>query len=246
MRCITQYTSMFCIVCTCAYTWPCVRCMWRMCASHYTYDMNTNQNDIHTGVVYSRWPYPHNDNTPITVDCCQIEISFIRVFRFPPHYSSGDSIFLSPRMSGILSVWEGLLFDGDIESCAHGNNNYYNPDVVTPFQRPVQRCGATQVITNDRGHLLKSSMKSCEHPLGTFRGTWSMTKNDMVKTVPAIKRTTAPFSTTSRTDATMAHSAPDRVLNWFVYLARERHHKAILLEVKCNHQHQQNTLLLVM
>lgn len=55
---------------------------------------------------------------------------------------------------------------------------------------------------NDRGHILDPAKKSQEAPaLGYYLDTWSMTKQDMVKTVPSIKRTGA-FTTTKKLSGT--------------------------------------------
>ena len=42
------------------------------------------------------------------------------------------------------------------------------------MQRPGARKGHTQIVTNDRGHLLPGVPRSKESPWGTFKGTWDM------------------------------------------------------------------------
>ncbi|XP_032060222.1 protein Flattop [Aythya fuligula] len=41
-------------------------------------------------------------------------------------------------------------------------------------QRPTPRDGSTQILVNDRGHLLPSVPRSQASPWGSFLGTWDM------------------------------------------------------------------------
>ncbi|KAK2518237.1 hypothetical protein Q9233_012748 [Columba guinea] len=43
-----------------------------------------------------------------------------------------------------------------------------------PPQRPTLQDGPTQIIANDRGHLLPTVPRSQVSPWGTFVGTWEM------------------------------------------------------------------------
>ncbi|XP_065184426.1 protein Flattop homolog [Sycon ciliatum] len=66
-------------------------------------------------------------------------------------------------------------------------------------EHPVARAGTTQVITNDRGHIIDEKKRSDKPAFGDFRGTWSMTKEDMVKTQPTLMRP-LPTDVTYRTN----------------------------------------------
>ena len=43
-------------------------------------------------------------------------------------------------------------------------------------QRPRKQEGFTQVISNDRGHLLDGIKRTKENPWGDFVGTWDLPK----------------------------------------------------------------------
>ena len=43
-------------------------------------------------------------------------------------------------------------------------------------RRPLTKSGFTQIISNDRGHLLPSQPRSARSPWGTFVGTWDLPK----------------------------------------------------------------------
>ena len=49
------------------------------------------------------------------------------------------------------------------------NRNYHR-------QRPLTKTGYTQIISNNRGHLLPSIPRSARSPWGTFVGTWDLPK----------------------------------------------------------------------
>ena len=42
------------------------------------------------------------------------------------------------------------------------------------FQFPDTREGFTQIVTNDRGHLLEGVPRSSKNPWGDFLGTWDL------------------------------------------------------------------------
>ncbi|XP_067934243.1 protein Flattop homolog [Watersipora subatra] len=51
-------------------------------------------------------------------------------------------------------------------------------------RRPLTKSGFTQIISNDRGHLLPSQPRPARSPWGTFVGTW-----DLPKKLPGNKQT---------------------------------------------------------
>lgn len=54
----------------------------------------------------------------------------------------------------------------------------------THRRRPLTKAGYTQIISNERGHLLPSIPRSARSPWGTFVGTW-----DLPKKLPGNKQT---------------------------------------------------------
>ncbi|XP_068519339.1 protein Flattop isoform X2 [Anas acuta] len=65
-------------------------------------------------------------------------------------------------------------------------------------QRPTPRDGSTQILVNDRGHLLPSVPRSQASPWGSFLGTWDMPSrippaklNLTARSAPAAARLTA-------------------------------------------------------
>uniref|UniRef100_A0A8C3CMQ7 Protein Flattop n=1 Tax=Cairina moschata TaxID=8855 RepID=A0A8C3CMQ7_CAIMO len=71
------------------------------------------------------------------------------------------------------------------------------PPALSP-QRPTPRDGSTQILVNDRGHLLPSVPRSQASPWGSFLGTWDMPPrippaklNLTARSAPAAARLTA-------------------------------------------------------